>query len=38
MGGNYARSLYRDYERITEKYESVKKELDVLKYKYYLGC
>jgi len=36
MGGNYAGSLYRDYERITEKYESVKKELDVLKYKYRL--
>ena len=36
MGGNYEVSLYKDYERITEKYESVKKELDVLKYNYRL--
>ena len=36
MGGNYQRSLYKEYEYLTEKYTIAKKELDILKYKYRL--
>ena len=36
MGSNYQRLLYREYESLTKKYEGVKYELDVLKYKYRL--
>ena len=36
MGGNYERTLYRDYERLVDKHEGLKKEFDALKYKYRL--
>ena len=36
MGGNYARTLYKDYERLVDKHELLKKEFDALKYKYKL--
>ncbi|MBR2214939.1 MAG: hypothetical protein IJ849_04155 [Selenomonadaceae bacterium] len=36
MGGDYARTLYRDYERLVDKHEGLKKNFVALQYEYRL--